>query len=59
VTKRLETLTKELHKGYRDLACLHRQVATELPIGVDRATHETLAGLLESIAKDYKGDDGQ
>ena len=52
---RLDTLINEMYRLYRDLAWLHRQAATELPIGVIRATHETRAAFMESIAEDYKG----
>ena len=50
----LETLTKAIYSCYRDLAWLHRQAATELPVGYQRLTHEARAAYLEAISADYK-----
>jgi hypothetical protein len=52
---RLDTLTHEMYRLYRDLAWLHRQAATELPVGYQRLTHEARAAYLEAISADYKG----
>jgi hypothetical protein len=52
---RLDTLINEMYRLYRDLAWLHRQAATELPVGYQRLTHEARAAYLEAMAADYKG----